>query len=73
MLQLAPLGAEDMHAFAVERGIAASDRRLGLAAGRPGVAVTLVDAAGETPLPLMSKRDLAARILDRVEARLGQE
>ena len=34
---------------------------------------TLVDAAGETPLPLMSKRDLAARILDRVEARLGQE
>jgi phosphopantothenoylcysteine decarboxylase/phosphopantothenate--cysteine ligase len=34
---------------------------------------TLVDAAGETPLPLMSKRDLAGRILDRVEARLGAE
>ncbi|MDZ4798259.1 MAG: DNA polymerase III subunit [Bryobacteraceae bacterium] len=41
MLQLASLGSEDMHAFAVERGLAASDRRLGLAAGRPGIAVTL--------------------------------
>ena len=29
--------------------------------------------APETALPLMSKRDLAGRILDRVEARLGAE
>jgi phosphopantothenoylcysteine decarboxylase/phosphopantothenate--cysteine ligase len=34
-------------------------------------AATLIDADGETALPLMSKRELAARILDRVEARLG--
>jgi phosphopantothenoylcysteine decarboxylase / phosphopantothenate---cysteine ligase len=32
---------------------------------------TFVDAGGETALPLMSKRELAGRILDRVEARLG--
>jgi phosphopantothenoylcysteine decarboxylase/phosphopantothenate--cysteine ligase len=32
---------------------------------------TFIDAEGETTLPLMSKRELAARILDRVEARLG--
>jgi phosphopantothenoylcysteine decarboxylase/phosphopantothenate--cysteine ligase len=31
---------------------------------------TLIDADGETSLPLMSKRDLAARILDRIETRL---
>lgn len=41
MLQLTPLGAEDMGAFAKSRGLAPSDRRLALAAGRPGVAVTL--------------------------------
>jgi phosphopantothenoylcysteine decarboxylase/phosphopantothenate--cysteine ligase len=31
---------------------------------------TLIDADGEMSLPLMSKRDLAARILDRIETRL---
>jgi phosphopantothenoylcysteine decarboxylase / phosphopantothenate---cysteine ligase len=31
---------------------------------------TLIDADGEISLPLMSKRDLAARILDRIETRL---
>ena len=31
---------------------------------------TLIDADGETSLALMSKRDLAARILDRIETRL---
>ncbi len=31
---------------------------------------TLIDADGESSLPLMSKRDLAARILDRIETRL---
>ncbi len=41
MLQLTPLSPDDMTAFAKERGIPASDRRLPLAAGRPGVAVTL--------------------------------
>lgn len=33
--------------------------------------VTLMDADGEEALPKMSKDDVAARILDRVEARLG--
>jgi phosphopantothenoylcysteine decarboxylase / phosphopantothenate---cysteine ligase len=35
-------------------------------------AATLIDGDGETTLPLMSKRELAGHILDRVAARLGE-
>ena len=32
--------------------------------------VTFIDAAGREPLPLMSKRDVAARIADKIESLL---
>jgi hypothetical protein len=34
--------------------------------------VVLVDASGEEPLPKLSKREVAGRILDRVKALAGR-
>ncbi len=41
MLALAPLAPSEMQAFAAERGLAASDRRIALSAGSPGLAVSI--------------------------------
>ena len=41
LLQMSPLTPEDMSAFAQERGLSSTDRRIALAAGSPGMAVSL--------------------------------